>query len=74
MRGSSISGGVFVGLVETGEITMELDGIAEIQDSIDMNGIKPIHHTKPYRQAYYPAYRVIMLDLFRNEFGEPEHV
>lgn len=66
--------GVFVGLVETGEITMELDGIAEIQDSIDMNGIKPIHHTKPYRQAYYPAYRVIMLDLFRNEFGEPEHV
>ncbi len=65
---------VFVGLVETGEITMELEGIRGIQESIDMKGIKPMHHTEPYRQAYYPAYRVVRLNLFRDEFGEPKHV
>ncbi len=65
---------VFVGMVETGEITMELEGITGVQDSIDVKGIKPMHHTEPYRQAYYPAYRVVCLDLFREEFGEPKHV
>jgi hypothetical protein len=64
---------VFVGLVEVGEIRMELKGIKELQDSINKNGIKPMHHTEPYRQAYYPAYRVVTLDLFREEFCEPEH-
>ena len=65
---------VFVGLVETGEIEMELGRVREVQDSIDMKGIKPMHHTEPYRQAYYPAYRVVRLDLFRDMFGEPEHI
>ncbi len=64
---------VFVGLVKTGDIPMELEKITEIQDSIDVKGITPMHHTEPYRQAYYPAYRVVRLDLFRNEFGEPKH-
>ncbi len=62
---------VFVGLVEAGEIRMGLEGIKEIQDSITKNGIKPMHLTEPSRQAYYPAYRVVTLDLFREEFGEP---
>lgn len=64
---------VFVGLVKTGDIPMELEKITEIQDSIDVKGITPMHHTEPYRQAYYPAYRIVRLDLFRNEFGEPKH-
>ena len=65
---------VFVDLVETGEIEMDLEKVKEIQDSIDRRGIKPMHHTEPYRQAYYPAYRVVKLDLFKREFGEPEHI
>lgn len=65
---------VFVDLVETGEIEMELERVREIQDSIDRKGIKPMHHTEPYRQAYYPAYRVVRLALFREKFGEPEHI
>ena len=65
---------VFVDLVETGEIEMGLEMVKEIQDSIDRRGIKPMHHTEPYRQAYYPAYRVVRLDLFRGKFGEPEHI
>ncbi len=64
---------VFVNIVESGELTMEWELIKEIRDSIDKNGINPMHHTEPYRQAYYPAYRVVRLDLFREEFGEPEH-
>jgi hypothetical protein len=65
---------VFVDLVETGEIEMDLDRVKEVQDSIDMRGIKPMHHTEPYRQAYYPAYRVVRLDRFRGKFGELEHI
>jgi hypothetical protein len=64
---------VFVDLVETGEIEMEMETVQGIQDLIDMKGIKPMHHTEPYRHAYYPAYRVVRLDLFRGKFGEPEH-
>jgi hypothetical protein len=64
---------VFVSMVETGEIKMDSDGIKEVQEVIDSKGIKSMHHTEPYRQAYYPAYRVVRLDLFRDEFGEPEH-
>jgi hypothetical protein len=63
---------VFVGMVETGEVKMESDGIKEVQEVIDRKGIKPMHHTGPYRHAYYPAYRVVKLHLFREEFGEPE--
>jgi len=65
---------VFVDLVETGEIEMELERVREIQDSIDRKGIKPMHHSEPYRQAYYPAYRVVRLNLFREKYGEPEHI
>lgn len=65
--------GVFVGMAEKGDITMEPDRIKGVQEAIDTKGIKPMHHTEPYRQAYYPAYRVVRLDLFRDEFGEPEH-
>ena len=64
---------VFVCMVEAGEVKMESDGIKEVQEVIDSKGIKPMHHTEPYRQAYYPAYRVVKLHRFREEFGEPEH-
>jgi hypothetical protein len=64
---------VFLGMVEAGEVKMGSDEIKEVQEIIDMKGIKPMHHTEPYRQAYYPAYRVVKLHLFREEFGEPEH-
>jgi len=65
---------VFVDLVEIGNIPMELERIRVIQDSIREEGIKPKHHTEAYRQVYYPAYRVVRLDMFRGKFGEPEHI
>jgi len=64
---------IFVNLVETREIDMDLEKVREIQDSIDVNGIKPMHHSEPYRQAYYPAYRVVRRVPFVEEFGELEH-
>ena len=64
---------IFVNLVETSEIDMDLEKIREIQDSIELKGIKPLHHSESYRQAYYPAYRVVKRDLFIEEFGELEH-
>ena len=65
---------IFVNLVETGEIDLDLEKVRAIQDSIDVNGIKPMHHSEPYRQAYYPAYRVVRHDLFSAEFCGLEHV
>jgi len=41
--------------------------IREYDLSIKKNGIKPQHHSKVYRQAYYPAYRVIVAEIFEKK-------
>ncbi|MBD3207397.1 hypothetical protein GF319_13785 [Candidatus Bathyarchaeota archaeon] len=35
-------------------------------ESIEQRNIKPHHHTEAYRQAYYPAYRVVDLEIFED--------
>ncbi len=37
-----------------------LADIEEIDDWIEEEGIVPMHHTEAYREAYYPAYRVVL--------------
>jgi hypothetical protein len=34
--------------------------IAALDGEISKNGVKPMHHTEQYREAYYPAYRVVL--------------
>jgi len=36
-----------------------------LDDMIQREGVKPMHHTEAYRIEYYPAYRVVRMDIYR---------
>ncbi len=61
--------GVFLCMVNSGEISMDSTAIEEIQGTIESDGLKAMHHTEPYRDAYYPAYRVVWKPYLDEEFG-----
>lgn len=61
----------YVSLVREGVIEMELDEVARIDSELAEKGIQAMHHTEEYREAYYPAYRVVLEKLFVEEFGDP---
>jgi hypothetical protein len=61
--------GVLLGMVESGELELDKNGLDEIQKIIESNGLKPMHHTEPYREAYYPAYRVVWKPFLDEAFG-----
>ena len=48
-----------------GLVSCAQDEIDELDKLISIEGVKPRHHTEPYRQAYYPAYRVVVLEIYR---------
>ncbi len=54
-------------LVEDGIFPVQRDEIKAMDEAINSEGVKPRHHTEPYREAYYPAYRVVVMDVFRNK-------
>ena len=56
--------GQFKKLVLDGVLEFDQTDIKGIDDKIDLEGVKPMHHTEPYREAYYPAYRVVLLKVF----------
>ena len=41
--------------------------IQALDNQIKDEGVKPRHHTEPYRMAYYPAYRVVLLEIYREK-------
>lgn len=43
--------------------------IDELDKLIRHEGVKPRHHTEPYRQAYYPAYRVVVMKIYNEYTG-----
>ncbi|MCB2171244.1 hypothetical protein KQH65_00740 [archaeon] len=43
--------------------------IDELDKLIRHEGVKPRHHTEPYRQAYYPAYRVVKMETYYEYVG-----
>jgi hypothetical protein len=56
-------------MVESGKLGLDHDGLDEIQKTIETSGLIPMHHTEPYREAYYPAYRVVWKPFLDEEFG-----
>lgn len=60
---------ILLEMVELGEIPLDQDELDEIIMKIEEDGLKPMHHTKPYRDAYYPAYRVVWRPYLEEEFG-----
>jgi hypothetical protein len=61
---------IFLDMVESGEIILDKSELNEVQADMDSKGLKPMHHTDAYREAYYPAYRVVSRHFLIEEFGE----
>ncbi len=53
--------GQFRSLVAEGAVSFSLAEIQRLDELIRAEGVKPRHHTEPYRVAYYPAYRMVSL-------------
>lgn len=54
----------FERLVTKGVFQFSILEIKELDEKIEREGVKPRHHTEAYRQAYYPAYRVVVRKIF----------
>lgn len=52
-----------------GRISLDQKLLDEVIQKINSEGLKPMHHTEPYRDSYYPAYRVVWKPYFEEEFG-----
>ena len=61
---------IFLDMVESGEIILDKSELNEVQADMYSKGLKPMHHTDAYREAYYPAYRVVSRQFLIEEFGE----
>jgi hypothetical protein len=48
-----------------GTFSFSLEEIKSLDRSIYMKAPEPQHHTEAYRNAYYPAYRVVSKNIFR---------
>ena len=56
--------GHFKELVNEGKLEFSLSDIRSLDESIERDGVKPMHHTEAYREAYYPAYRVVVQKVY----------
>lgn len=59
----------FKEMVSEGLVEVTLGEVFELDLLIQGEGLKPRHHTEFYRQAYYPAYRVVQTELFKDMTG-----
>jgi hypothetical protein len=60
----------FKKFAESEKLAFNSNEIAEIENSLLIDGPVPRHHSKTYRDNYYPAYRVIKKELFDNLIKE----
>ena len=49
-------------LMEAGIIAVDKGELERLNRELDEEGIRPRHHSEAYRDAYYPAYRVVRWD------------
>ena len=56
--------GQFKAMVNMGKLEFSLSDIWGLDESIERDGVKPLHHTEVYREAYYPAYRVVVQKVY----------
>ena len=62
----------FKRFVIDGELYFPVEEIEEIDEQIHLGGVKPMHHTESYRIAYYPAYRVVLKEIFEESIDFDE--
>ena len=61
--------GRFKELVDEGQLEFRLRDIQGLDEMIERDGVRPMHHTEAYREAYYPAYRVVLLRVYEEFIG-----
>jgi hypothetical protein len=61
--------GQFKELVNEGKLEFSLRDIKRLDEVIERDGVRPMHHTEAYREAYYPAYRVVLLSVYEKLMG-----
>jgi hypothetical protein len=59
----------FKELVKGDKLSFSLSDIQRLDEMIESEGVKPRHHTEAYREAYYPAYRVVLLRVYEELIG-----
>jgi len=59
----------FKKLLADGVLSYPLSEVKELDELIKREGVKPMHHTDAYREAYYPAYRVVSLQIYEKIMG-----
>jgi hypothetical protein len=50
----------FVELVWSGQLDFDQEEVSTVNKSLNRDKPQPMHHTQEYRDAYHPAYRVIL--------------
>lgn len=61
---------VFREMVYSQVFQIDKEEFEELDSEIRREGCKPHHHSKIYRNAYHPAYRVVRRDVFEDIFGQ----
>ncbi len=56
--------GLFKELVEEEQLGLDRDTIRRYDEELKVGGPVPRHHSAEYREAYYPAYRVVRRRIF----------
>lgn len=59
-------------LVEAGIIAVDKGELERLSRELDENEIRPHHHSEAYRDAYYPAYRVVRWDKAKDAIPDIE--
>jgi hypothetical protein len=59
-------------LVEAGIIAVDKGELERLNRELDEDGIRPRHHSEAYRDAYYPAYRVVRRDKVKDAIPDIE--
>ena len=62
---------LFVKLVMEKKTPFDRSEVRELDLSIDLKNPAPMHHTDVYREAYKPAYRVVLLDKLKIVYHDP---
>ena len=63
---------VFRELAETGVVQVDQNETEELDSELNEKGCRPHHHSEAYREAYYPAYRVVRRAILSKYLKNPE--
>ncbi len=59
----------FAELVYAGRLPFDPEEVAELESGLNRESPQPKHHTRPYREAYHPAYRVVKRSFLEQFLG-----